>query len=1160
MADDSAVLERFPEGHAVLDPVRDGDGRLVDLTVRMVNRVGTELLGSAGGGIAGQRLSGLGTSLIHEAFVDHGQQVLDEGIPTRFDLAHFAGGTVFHLDVVLFRWGGDALCARFDLRARPTGLDERAKVIRNMMAVVGLARAMIHRERSPEAILSTAVRAARQLGFRAAWFGVDDGGSWAIHAAEGFPEGQIPPTACLSCRGHDCLDRALVEGSLRQIDAGSGGADCALTTDDAVTVLVVPLPAGEERVGVAYLVDANPELDERLVLAAQWIATDCGIALENLANRRRLQDSEDQHRTLVELLGEGLLATDCDGVIRFANPHVAGLLDLRRERLLGRSLLDFVDEEDRDRVVACYDDPTRDVTPFPLLTLLDRHREPFAAEVTLHRVRNAGGDVAGMMALVRDRTEELAVEAERQRAIELNQRILDTAPLGIIAVDREDRVTMVNEAFARLARLDPADAEGLLGHRVQDGEVTVRSRMLTLLDEALAGRAVTWKTAEFELPGGARAALDIHAVPLRDEEGQVDGVLGIIADQTEQYEAAEALRRSEARYRTLAESAHDLIFVATRDLRLEYLNPAGAEPFGKSAAEAVGVAIADYFPPAVVERQARSIDRVFETGEPLSAEGEFPFPDGVRYLNTVLAPIRDADGAVVAVQGISRDLTERQRRERQLRQSEQRFRDLVEYLPAGLCILQDDRFVYVNPALASTFGCTRRQLVETDPSELGIDWRSAELPELDELVDSLELPASPLQKARRADGSVVNVEVVTRGIPYGDSEATLAIVTDVTREQALEAQLLRTQKMQSIGTLAGGIAHDFNNLLTGIAGYTGILRNRLEREGLPTRETEGIDRLRERGAEMTQKLLAFGRRQMLRPVPLDLNRLIGDFAAVAARLIGERVELVTELDPDLPFVLGDPVHLEQVLLNLAVNARDAMPDGGTVTFETRPRPPAEGEEIGSALLIVRDEGVGIPPEELEHIFEPFVTSKERFEASGLGLAVVYGIVKQHRGSLTASSTEGEGTRFVIRLPGTARAPAVATDQLPAVATGAPSSETLLVAEDDDALRELLCTVLEGAGYRVLSARDGDEAVALVRRHGDEIALVVLDMVMPRRGGLDAFQEMRRDQPALRTVLISGYAPELARGDVLGPDDPILLTKPFTNDELLVTIRQTLENG
>jgi len=1109
MTEGAELLERFPEGHAVLAPVRDDDGELTDLQVLALNRLGGELLGVAPDELQDRMLSELGTSLIHETFGAYARKVLDDGVPCSFDVAHFTGETMFHLDVVLFPWGGDTLCARFDLRQAPEGLDERAKVIRNLMAVVGIARAMIHREESPEAILATAARAGTQLGFTAAWFGLDDGGEWAVQAAEGLPEGMTPPAECLSCTGRSCLERALVEGTPQQIGADPEDARCVLLQAGHGGALVLPLPGSDDRVGVAYLLAEHPNPDERLVLAAQWIATDTGIALENWHNRRRLQESEDQHRTLVELLGEGLLATDVAGTITFANPHVAGLLDLKRERLLGRALVDFIHEDDTAAVRSCLEDPGQDVTPFPLLTLVDRHGEPFPTEVTMHRVRSAGGDAVGMMALVRDRTEELASELERQRAIELNQRILDTAPLGFIAVDREGRVTMVNEAFGRITRMKSAELPSLLGMEIQQQEATIRDRMLALLDQALGGKAVTWKTAEFVLADGTRAALDIHAVPLRDEDGLVDGVLGIVADQTEQYEADQALRRSETRYRTLTEAAHDIIFLVGPDLRLLYVNPAGARPFGHESADAVGTHIAEWFPPAVVERQGGSIGAVFESGQPLSAEGEFPFPDGTRFLNTLLAPIRDADGKVIAVQGIARDLTERQQRERQLQQSEQRFRDLAKYLPAGLCILQDDHLVYVNPALTAILGRSREELLALDPDELGLDWHSAELPELDDLVDSMELPASPLQKARRADGSVINVEVAARGIPYGEGEATVAVITDVTREQALEASSSSTTAPSRRTARRA--------------------RARSSRSGCP-------------GPPSPRR----SRRQMIRPVPLDLNRLIEDFAAVASRLIGERVELITDLDPALPFVLGDPVHLEQVLLNMAVNARDAMPDGGTVTFETHPAPLAEGEEVGSALLVVRDEGIGIPAEELDHIFEPFVTSKDAC------------IVKQHHGALTANSAPGEGTQFTIRLPGTSLSPPEPAAELPAVPSETPSTETLLVAEDDDALRDLLCQVLEGAGYRVIAAEDGDEAVELMRRHGDEIALTVLDMVMPKRGGLDAFKEMRRDHPELRTVLISGYAPELARGDALGPGDPILLTKPFTNDQLLHTIRQTLD--
>jgi signal transduction histidine kinase len=388
---------------------------------------------------------------------------------------------------------------------------------------------------------------------------------------------------------------------------------------------------------------------------------------------------------------------------------------------------------------------------------------------------------------------------------------------------------------------------------------------------------------------------------------------------------------------------------------------------------------------------------------------------------------------------------------------------------------------------------------------------------------------------------------------------------DITDRKRLEEQLRQAQKMEAVGQLAGGVAHDFNNMLTVITGYSETLVRELA-PGDPRREEVAeIRKAAERAATLTRQLLAFSRRQMLAPRVLDLNAVVADHARMLPRLIGEDVDLVTVLRPAVSRVKVDRGQLEQVLMNLAVNARDAMPHGGRLTIETsqttvdeafaaRHRPMPPGDYV---VLAVGDTGSGMDPVTQAHVFEPFFTTKEQGKGTGLGLATVYGIVKQSDGYIWVSTAPGQGTTFKIFLPPTA-APADDSERPTDEPAPTRGTETVLLVEDEDQLRKLGGEVLRAHGYTVLEAREGDEALELAERQADPIHVLVSDVVMPGMNGRELALRLTGRRPGLKVLLMSGYADRGFEPYGLAELGLGFIQKPFKPNDLLEKVRELLD--
>jgi PAS domain S-box-containing protein len=489
---------------------------------------------------------------------------------------------------------------------------------------------------------------------------------------------------------------------------------------------------------------------------------------------------------------------------------------------------------------------------------------------------------------------------------------------------------------------------------------------------------------------------------------------------------------------------------------------------------------------------------------------------------------------------------EREHAEVVLREHEQKLRAVFDTALDAIFINDDQRrYVDVNPAACEYLGVAKDEIVGKRIDDFLPHHRLASVEE-DWAAYVAGGPLLAEWEMMRSDGSLRIAEASAR--PNFLPGLHIAFFRDVTDRKRLEAELLNAQKLESLGRLAGGVAHDFNNLLTGITGYASLLLERANGDAALARDIGEIKRAADRATELTKQLLAFGRRQMFSPRPLDLNTVLTDVGALLQRLVGDQVEVVVKAAPHLGVVRADAGQFEQVIINLVVNARDALPNGGRVTIETR----NEGDDW--VELVVSDDGVGMDETTRSQVFEPFFTTRE--QGVGLGLASVYGIVHQTGGSVSVESAPGDGAAFTIRLPRIEDEPAAPA--VPVVTRTRPGSETVLLVEDEDIVRDLARRVLERSGYTVLACADGTAAVELAESHEGAIDLLLTDVVMPGLRGYEVAARVVETRPEIKVLYMSGYAEEALVGGGPQVTGHALIEKPFAIDALTRRVREELE--
>jgi PAS domain S-box-containing protein len=739
----------------------------------------------------------------------------------------------------------------------------------------------------------------------------------------------------------------------------------------------------------------------------------------------------------------------------------------------------------------------------------------------------------------------------------------------LIFEDASDAIAIANPAFkilevnGRATEVFGYSRADLLRMSLKDLlALEERAPVPVKLERVLGKGETALYERRFEHPGGETVTAEIGVRALRDGR-----LIAIGRDVTARRRAEEALRASEALTRSVVYTAADGIVTADQSGTIQSFNPAAERMFGYAAEEVIGQNLAMLMAQPDSDRHNSYIQAYLQTGIKkiigIGREAQALRKDGTRFpielaVSEMLLPGRRM------FTGILHDITNRKAAEATLKDTNARLEAIIETSPLAITTLDlSGRVLAWNPAAERMFGWSGAEVLDQVLPVVP----EAERTELLDRIRGGEPLLSVERQRLRKDGSTIEVTLWTAPLydPAGEVSGVTGIYADVTQSKLLEEQFRQAQKMEAVGRLAGGIAHDFNNILTVITGYGEMVAERIASDPPMLEEVQEILKAADHATVLTRQLLIFSRRHVVKQEALDLNTVVAKLERMLRRIIGEDVELVTAPGAGLALVRADTAQVEQVVMNLAVNARDAMPGGGRLTIETANI--ELGAEYGKGhigvkegeyvMLAVSDTGKGIPPEVRSRLFEPFFTTKERGKGTGLGLSTVYGIVKQSGGEIWVYSELGKGTTFKIYLPQVLddeRRPAQVAEPSP-VEHG---EETLLLAEDEPGVRALARDVLRQHGYQVLEAMDVPDALRICREHPERIDLLLTDVVMPVMSGRELAERVAEIRPEIKVLYMSGYTDNIVVSHGVTSIDKEFLQKPFTPRSLARKVRESLD--
>jgi two-component system, cell cycle sensor histidine kinase and response regulator CckA len=646
--------------------------------------------------------------------------------------------------------------------------------------------------------------------------------------------------------------------------------------------------------------------------------------------------------------------------------------------------------------------------------------------------------------------------------------------------------------------------------------------------------------------------------------------MGRVRDMTKRKHPGEERQWTERKYRKIVEEAIIGIYQSTPDGRLLSVNSAFARMFGFDSPAQMMACTREIQPQLYVDpaRRDEFQSLMRDAGEVRHFEVEVYRKDGSKiWIWTNGRAVRDGD-RIVSYEGSAEEITDRKLLADQLGQAQQQYREMVDNAIVGIFqSTPDGRYISANPAMAAMLGYDSPQELLASIMDLGqqVYVDSNRRDELKRLLQEQGIAKNFECEAYRKDGGRMWLSANVRAI-FKDGAVVRyeGMNEDITQRRRLEDQLRQAQKMEAVGQLAGGVAHDFNNALGVITGYSDLLQMNLPAGDLCHRYCEEIAKAGRRAAALTRQLLAFSRKQPIQPVVLDLNGATSELEGMLRRLIGENIEFTFKRSASLGRVKMDPGQVEQILMNLAVNSRDAMPGGGKLCIETAN---VELDDVYArqnayvipgpyVLLSVSDTGCGMDQETQRRIFEPFFTTKELGKGTGLGLSMVYGIAKQNAGYVIVASEVGKGTTFRLYLPRVCDA-ATLSSQPPVTNAMPRGRETVLVVEDEEPLRILARTCLENNGYSVIDAANAVAALEIAKNHRGRIHLLLTDVVMPGLSGRKLANRLMAVLPGLRVIYMSGYTSDLVDRHGLLDHDTVLLEKPFTLHALLTKVHHTL---
>jgi two-component system, cell cycle sensor histidine kinase and response regulator CckA len=1018
-----------------------------------------------------------------------------------------------------------------------------------------------------------------------------------------------------------------------------------------------------------------------------------------------LRQSEEKYRNILDSIQDGYSEIDLRGNFTFVNDMTCKHLGYTKQELIGMNYHQYTSEEDAKKIKKLYTEVYKTGKPIDLTDhdLISKDGTTATYELSVSLIRNAEGNPIGFRQTSRDITQRKKSEEALRQSEERYRNILESIQEGYFETDLDGTYTFVNDANARFLGYTKDELVGM-NHRQHSDQETIEELGTRYTDLYQTGKPIEGLEVQSIRKNGSKAIYETSVSLIRNSEGKPIGFRGVSRDITERKRAEEALRQSEEKYRNILERIEEGYYEEDLAGNFTFFNDSVSRIYGYPRGELLGLNYKRYMDKETARKLFQIFNEIFRTGNPCSAyDYELIRKDGTkRYIEASASLIKDSSNKPAGFRGIVRDVTERKRTEEALRESENKFRSLVENSIVGVYLVQDGLFKYVNPRGAEIHGYKLEEMIDKmGPKQLTFpeDWPIVEenigkkirgeeefthyefrIVTKSQETRNVELFSSPtiyqgrpavlgtmldITERKRAEEALRSSEeryrsilesiqdgyfeddlagnftfvndVISRHLGYTKdeligmnyrqyaseetskelyqhfselyrtgqpikpfaveyirrdrtkmiSEISVSLIRDLEGKQigfrgisrdvterkqaeeeklSLQEQLRQAQKMEAIGQLAGGVAHDFNNLLTVIKGYSQLSLLDLKEDSPLWGNIQEIEKASQRATDLTRQLLAFSRRQILDLKVLDLNVLLKDLEKMLRRIIGEDIALVTLLSEGLGKVKVDPGQIEQVIFNLAVNARDAMPSGGKLSIETA-NAELDEEYARSHVnvapgryvrLSVSDTGVGMTQEVKDRVFEPFFTTKEKGKGTGLGLSMVYGIVKQSGGNIWLYSEPGRGTTFRVYFPRTEEEAdglhkEEVTDVFPR------GSETILLVEDDELVRDLATRLLEQQGYRVLKATNGQEALRVAREHvGETIHLLLSDIVMPQMGGKELSDWLKISRPNVKVLYTSGYADNaIVHQGVLDPGTHFL-QKPFSLKTLSHKVREVLD--
>lgn len=857
---------------------------------------------------------------------------------------------------------------------------------------------------------------------------------------------------------------------------------------------------------------------------ADELRTTIDMALYKHKTERKLKETEEWYRKLINAMDNGLVVLDENAVIIFVNDRLCEVGEYAREELIGHSIAEFKDAIDVDLFLTQFARHKEGVAETFEFSFTTRERRKVPTIVSPRAIFDADGRFKGAFAVLTDISDRKRMEEEVTKLNEeLERRVLErTGELWEVNRSLEEEISerkrLDETILRRNALLDGINTvlrETLTGESDED----VASACLRVAEE-LTGSKFGWIGEMNELggldklaisdPGYAACRIEGSGAVLKPKNLPVRGIWGSVF----------------------------------REEQSTIIDHPASHPDWRGVPE--GHPDIESFLGTPLKRHGKT----FGMFALANKEGGYTESD-VRDLEALSAAFVEA--------------LLRKRTETALAQSEKRYRSLFEDSKDGVYVnAVDGTLLEVNQSLLNMFGFNREEIIGMDASGLYVnpDDRTKFQREMENhgFVKDFEVTF------RRKDGTEMDC-LMTSSVRRAEDGTIIGYqgtVRDVTEEKSLRAQLLHSQKMEAIGTLAGGIAHDFNNLLTVVRGYSELVLTDENLGEMARSDLQKVYDAAQVAADLVQRLLTFSRKVQTRPRPINLNDQVRQVEKLLLRAIPKMITVELSLGDDLAPISADPAQIEQVLMNLVVNARDAMPNGGRLFIETRNANTdgecsreSFGDQPGQYVMLkVSDTGHGMDEETLKHIFEPFYTTKEMGKSTGLGLSIVHGIVRQHGGHVNCASRPGLGTTFEVSLPvmrAKAEVDADKREEVPTVGT-----ETLLLVDDEESIRDLGRRFLEKAGYKVLTAENAPAAIEMYRKEKDGIALVLLDLIMPDMGGERCLEELLAIEPQVKVLIASGYSPDGPARDFIESRARGFVNKPYKVKELLRTIRGVLE--